>query len=202
MFYKYYNFRIERQKDFVEFMADTLCVMENVYDENREVKGSPEFIKKIIHNKLSFSNYDKYNIFVLPVAYHNVVTDHKKIWGLCDIEQKRIYDGYYDVDDYRIYFGLCEDSPLYTLWSKVILYVPKLGNIFADKIFDIFKTNRLGVECDKQVLLESLSYLQKIVPDSIVIYEFPNNMDVCIWGRDVENLFDVNVLPTTDIVEK
>lgn len=202
MFHKYYNFKMDKKKDFVEFMADTLCIVEDVSDEDRIVKGAPDFINKIIYDKLSFFNYSKYNIFALPVTYHNVVTDHKKVWGLCGLEKKGIYDDYYDIGDCRVYFGICDDVSIYTVWSKVILYVPKGKDIFADKVFELFRINKLGVECDKKFLLESLSCLQKIIPNSIVIYEFPNSADVCIWGRNIENLFDVNDLPNTDIIEK
>ena len=45
---------MDKKKDFVEFMADTLCIVEDVFDEDRIVKGAPDFINKKKYKKLYF----------------------------------------------------------------------------------------------------------------------------------------------------
>lgn len=109
MYYRYYDFTLQKHKDFIEISAIEECELENIDDDNIREHRSRNCLQSIIDHGLTLSDYDGYGIFTFKSPNHNSVTDAKKVWHLGGFDRSGFFDSFYDLDNYRIYFGICKN---------------------------------------------------------------------------------------------
>lgn len=205
MYCKYFNFKLFRKKNFVEIKSDVECILESIEDDFIIEYQKPQFLIDIIHDKLSFCNCDQYYIYVLKVPCYNRITDYKKIWKLGGFTEKGLFDGYYDCKNERIYFGVSKGELPHTpnvSLDMVTLSVPNDTEFSIEKVFEVFKNNCFYTNKDKQEIIDTLTQLQCSVSNSIIIYEVPHQVEIYLFGHNIENKFNLSDLPTTEVIER
>lgn len=205
MYNKYLNFKLLKRNDLVELSADEICVLENKEDDFIFQSKKPDCLMGIVNKKLSLFNLNKYYICTLNVSSPDRLTDHKKIWKLAGFEKPGIYDGSYNCEKERIYFGIFKDFlPGFTndQVNIILLYLATGIEGYFDKIVYALEKNGFRSYQEKQSLIDTLNCLQKAVDHSIVVYEFPKQAKVYVLGQGVENKFSYNDLPKGEITEK
>lgn len=204
MYYKYHNFTLLKGKNFVILQADEECVLEKFEDDFNFGYKQCDLLKSIIYKKCLDQNYVQYHIYTLKTSLHNSLTDYKKIWKLGKFQQCGKFDGYYDLETARVYFGIGDGSELpfsNAFLNQVTLLVPIGEEICFLEIFNVFKENFFNSNLDENKIFEALKELQQKIRNSIAIYEFPHQAKIVILGQLVEEKFDVLDLPQTDIIE-
>ena len=204
MYYKYFNFKLNKGKNIVELQADEICVLENIKDDTILGYKKPRCLMAIVNKKLSVSNINQYSIYILKKTVYNRITDYKKIWKLGGFEEKGLFDGYYDSENGRVYLGICKEKKANesnTFLYHVTLMVPSKIDFSFEQVFNVFKKNCFYVDKEKQVIIDTLFQLQKLIKNSIVIYEYPHRAEICIIGQHIESKFMFSDLPTSEIIE-
>ena len=205
MYYRYYDFTLQKHKDFIEISAIEECELENIDDDNIREHRSRNCLQSIINHGLTLSDYDSYSIFTFKSPYHNSVTDAKKVWRLGGFDRSGFFDSFYNLDNYRIYFGICKNPTKYmediSSLNKVSLYIPQGDNLSVTKIFDIFKSTCFNAYSSIQDVVKTLSLLHISIEKGIIIYECPFIAKVYVFGKDIQNK-NTFCLPKGEIIER
>ena len=203
MFYIYRNFRLQKEEDFAAIEADAECVLENAADDAVREHSRCDCIGKIVCDKLSLSGKKLYRIFILEIPNPNAVTDYKKIWGLGGFREKGIFDGYYDGEGERIYFGISAAAPVHgSVAEEIELFVSEGAKADPEKIFSLFEGLRFRSGQDERALTEVCRRLaeQTAADGGIVVYNSPYLPKIYAFGKGTEKL-DTADLPAADVVE-
>ena len=202
MYKLYKNFHLDKKSDHIKLSVEGIKVLEKEDDDFISDCKVPKFFDELIEKYLSLDNFHGYSIFTLCVSNHNKISDYKKIWKLGGYDKKGIYEGFYDTNNGRIYFGIV-DTPTVDvsniLVDKIVFYIPQEKELPMYKIFDIFSRNSFTVKDNEKKFECVLSELQKLEKDSIVIYKTQTELN--IFGNLINQKFDVSAFPKT-LMEK
>ena len=205
MYNKYLNFKLSKKKDFIELCADEICILENKEEDIIFEYKKPNCLMEIINRKLSLFDLHKYYILTLKISSPNRITDYKRIWKLAGFETPGIYDGSYNCANERVYFGIYKDFLPYfnsTQINIVLLYLPDNFKFSFKEVIQVFEKNGFVSYHEEQNLIKTLACLQKSINHAIVVYEFPKQAKVYVFGQGVENEFSCKDLPIAEIIEK
>lgn len=183
-------------------MLSALMILEfeNAESENY-VPGSPKRWDSELSSKIDFSKYDAYHICseMVPAINVNRITDYKKIWGLRKIP-KGLFDGCYDFEKGRIYFGIIKgdaNNAFNNNVSSIIALMPKSEVFLLSEVFNSFAMERYDFysHTHNKMFLE----LMNRFPGSIWLrYSRDISEHLDIWMKGAEILFSPDTVKSWD----
>lgn len=179
-----------KEENHIIFKAKAITLLDD--DEAFERTSIPEWWEKSICRRILRNPYTAYYWYTHCVqhGFYNKVTDYKGIWGLTSLP-KGSMNGFYDVDDGRVYWGVIEENEPKALKhdSNVVILLPE-NQPFPDKqVKEVFEKHRIGFfTYPSKAFFEELKAL---LPSAYVIHDSETGDSVLeVWGNKVEQIFE------------
>lgn len=179
-----------KEENHIIFKAKAITLLDD--DEAFERTSIPEWWEKSICRRILRNPYTAYYwcTHCVQHGFYNKVTDYKGIWGLTSLP-KGSMNGFYDVDDGRVYWGVIEENEPKALKhdSNVVILLPE-NQPFPDKqVKEVFEKHRIGFfTYPSKAFFEELIAL---LPSAYVIHDSETGDSVLeVWGNKVEQIFE------------
>lgn len=203
MYIVYKNFNIKKEQNHIALSAKAFKILETAEDDNLSyVMKCPAIFHKIISLKLNLIKYDKFSIYTLLKKEYNQITDYKKIWKLCGLNNIGLYDNNYLISEGKVYFGIAEEKKNENIVSKISIYCKDRSKIDFDAIFDIFKINSFVESSSLDTYNYICNKIQNTISNSIVMYYDYSSETLHLFGNHIDEIFCEKDLPAGEIIER
>lgn len=188
---KFFNYTISKQYAEIILRADYLY--EPSFDEKDSFTlGTPKCWDDTFLERFRLDGYIIYHIFSYTLAKEKVnrITDHKNVWGLCNIP-KGTYSNYIDNTKSRTYVGIdvsYDDIGFRSKASSTVIICSNNSKIPYDDLFSLFCNSRINFFEDPRYM--QLKTISNYLPDCVLLhYSICESAQLVVLGNDVESLF-------------
>lgn len=190
----YENQVICRGKGWVKLSAEPIVQFDSSADEVISLSVPHSWEATFREELLVGSNYKCFQLIgtLQPQMLTSRLSDYKKIWGLFHLS-KGVLDGYYDVNQGRVYWGILELKDSFILsykFSSIFMFVPKSQSADFTTIISFLSAHGYTFSGSPVILdliplkeeLDKTIMLQYSKEDSLVAMTIiSNNVESCFY---------------------